>query len=172
MRDHAGVRALLTHRPPILLVDRVEEIEYFDRIVTTKAVSGCEPCYAEMAETDDQRRFAYPRSLMVESFGQSGAVLWLASARHSGRDLAGDPVLAEAGAVRFHRAAYPGDTLRHEARIDRISAGRAYLRGRTLVGGEVAAEYGSVVAALRRTDPDTGHGTRPATAPGIRPCAG
>jgi 3-hydroxyacyl-[acyl-carrier-protein] dehydratase len=148
MRDHAGVRAILTHRPPILLVDRVEEIEYFDRIVATKAVSACEPCYAGMAETRDQRRFAYPGSLMIESFGQSGAVLWLESARQDGRALIGDPVVAEASDVLFHRAAYPGDTLRHEARIERIVGNRAYLYGRTLVGGDLAAEYGSLVATV------------------------
>ncbi|HEV2636503.1 MAG TPA: hypothetical protein VGX23_15240 [Actinocrinis sp.] len=152
MTDHAHIRGILPHRHPILMVDRIDELEYYDRIVAVKAVTGSEPCYAGIPDTADPRRFAYPRSLMVESFGQSGAVLWLESIRQDGKALEGSLIFASARDVTFHRDAYPGDTLRHVAHIDRIVGDNAFLHGRTLIDGELAADYGSVIAVVRRTD--------------------
>ncbi|MFI8388607.1 hypothetical protein [Streptomyces sp. NPDC085540] len=43
--EHAAVRRAISHRQPALLVERVLELEPFERIVTTKTVSGSEPCY-------------------------------------------------------------------------------------------------------------------------------
>jgi 3-hydroxyacyl-[acyl-carrier-protein] dehydratase len=152
MLDHARIRGILPHRHPILLVDRVEEIEHHDHIVTTKAVTGSEPCYAGIAEPADPRRYAYPRSLMIESFGQSGAVLWLESIRRDGLELEGSLIFAAARDVTFHRPAFPGDTLRHVAHIDQVVGDNAFLHGRTLIDGEVAVDYGSVIAVVRRTE--------------------
>lgn len=150
--DHVQIRGLLPHRHPILLVDRVEELEYYDRIVSVKVVTGSEPCYSAIVETTDARRFAYPQPMMVESFGQSGAVLWLESIRHDGLQPAGSLILAGARGITFHRAAYPGDTLRHVAYIERIIGDNAFLHGRTWIGEELAAEYGSVIAVVRRSE--------------------
>ncbi|MDH6108618.1 3-hydroxyacyl-[acyl-carrier-protein] dehydratase [Kitasatospora sp. MAP12-15] len=150
--DHARIRGILPHRHPILLVDTVEEIEYHARIVTTKAVTGSEPCYAGIAETTDSGRYAYPRSLIIESFGQSGAVLWLESIRRDGQQLDGSLIFAAARDVTFHRQARPGDTLRHVAHIDQVVGDNAFLRGQTLIDGEVAVDYGSVIAVVRKTD--------------------
>jgi 3-hydroxymyristoyl/3-hydroxydecanoyl-(acyl carrier protein) dehydratase len=150
--DHAALRGLLPHRHPIIMVDRVEEIVPFESIVATKAVTGSEPCYAGIAESDSPRRYAYPRSLIIESFGQSGAVLWLESIRREGRTLDGSLIFAAARDVTFHREAYPGDVLRHEAWLDQIVGDNAFLRGRTLIDGEPAVEYGSCIAVMRKTD--------------------
>jgi 3-hydroxyacyl-[acyl-carrier-protein] dehydratase len=150
--DHAYLRGLLPHRHPILMVDTVVEIQHHERIVATKAVTGSEPCYAGIAESDAPRRYAYPRSLIIESFGQSGAVLWLESIRREGRELDGSLIFAAARDVTFHREAYPGDVLRHEAELDQIVGDNAFLHGRTLIGGEVAVEYGSCIAVVRRTE--------------------
>lgn len=152
MIDHARLRGILPHRHPILMVDTIEEIEYYERIVATKAVTGSEPCFARMVETTDPRRYFYPRSLIIESFGQSGAVLWLESIRRDGRELEGSLIFAAARDITFHREAHPGDVLRHEAHLDQIVGDNAFLRGRTLIGGEVAVEYGSAIAVVRRTE--------------------
>lgn len=149
---HATIRTILPHRHPILMVDTVEEIVHHDRIVTTKAVTGSEPCYAGIVDDPDPRRYAYPRSLMIESFGQSGAVLWLESIRRDGRELEGSLIFAAARDVTFHDQAYPGDTLRHEAHIDQVVGDNAFLHGRTLVGDRLVADYGSVIAVVRQTD--------------------
>ncbi|NHC16049.1 3-hydroxyacyl-ACP dehydratase FabZ family protein, partial [Motilibacter deserti] len=84
MREYADIRAVLPHRHPVLLVDRVVELKEFASIVTLKAVSGSEPCYAQMDEGLPASAYAYPGSLLLESFGQSGALLWLESLRSRG----------------------------------------------------------------------------------------
>jgi 3-hydroxyacyl-[acyl-carrier-protein] dehydratase len=152
LHDHASIRRILPHRHPILMVDTVEEIEYHARIVTTKAITGSEPCYAGLAESADRRCYAYPRSLIIESFGQSGAVLWLESIRRDGQELDGSLIFAAARDVTFHRQAHPGDTLRHVAHIEQVVGENAFLRGQTLIDGEVAVDYGSVIAVVRKTD--------------------
>jgi 3-hydroxyacyl-[acyl-carrier-protein] dehydratase len=147
--DHAQVRKVLPHRHPILLVDRVDELSYFDRAVAIKAVTGAEPCYSELAEDAPRTAFGYPRTLMLESFCQSGAFLWLTSARETGQQIFGSLIFAVAREVSFHHSAYPGDTLRNVVEIERIVADTAFFRGQIWIGDQRAAEVRSVVAAVR-----------------------
>jgi len=147
--DHATVRATIPHRHPVLLVDRVLEIEPFRRIVTTKTISGSEPCYARMAEGLPQSRYAYPASLIIESFGQSGAVLWIESMKRSAGGLTGALMFAAARNVEITGAAYPGDTLRHEAYVDQIIGDNAFLRGATYVEDRLVATVGEAIAVMR-----------------------
>jgi 3-hydroxyacyl-[acyl-carrier-protein] dehydratase len=151
MHDQVFIREVLPHRHPILLVDRVDEIVHFESLTAVKAVTGSEPCYAGMAETARGKDFAYPASLILESFCQAGAFLWLASMRAVGRRLDGRLVFALAKDVAFHLPVYPGDTLCHELRMDRVVGDNAFLSGRIWVGDLVVAEVGSLAAAIRRT---------------------
>ncbi|MCU1681793.1 MAG: beta-hydroxyacyl-(acyl-carrier-protein) dehydratase, FabA/FabZ [Amycolatopsis sp.] len=160
MHDQARIREVLPHRHPILLVDRVDEIVHFESLTAVKAVTGSEPCYADMAETAQGKDFAYPASLILESFCQAGAFLWLESMRAVDRRLDGKLVFALAKDVAFHLPVYPGDTLRHELRMDRVLGDNAFLSGRIRVGDAVVAEVGSLAAAIRRAadlDGPAGH---------------
>jgi 3-hydroxyacyl-[acyl-carrier-protein] dehydratase len=163
MLEHAAVRDVIPHRHPVLLVDRVLEIEPFERIVTTKTISGSEPCYAGMAEGLPQSAFAYPVSLIIESFGQSGAVLWIQSVKQSAEPLTGALMFAAARNVTISGEAYPGDTLRHEAFVEQIVGDNAFLRGATYVGDRLIATVGSAIAVLR---PAPAHEPEPALAAG------
>ena len=149
MLEHAEIRALIPHRHPVLLVDRVLEMELFKRIVTTKTISGSEPCFARMREGLPQRSYAYPMSLLIESFGQSGAVLWLLSLQAKGQPTDGTLFFAAARDVTINRPVYPGDTLRHVCHVDYLKGDNAFLRGETYVGDELVASVGSAIAASR-----------------------
>ncbi|WP_162002412.1 beta-hydroxyacyl-ACP dehydratase [Streptomyces sp. CB01881] len=149
MIDHAAIRGILPHRHPILLVDTVLEWHPFDRIVTTKAVSGSEPCYAGMAEGLGRSAYSYPKTLLIESFGQSGAVLWLESIRTRGESLDGTLIFAAARNVEFHRPVQPGDTVRHELKIDQLVGANAFLSGRSFVGDEPVMTVGEAIAVIR-----------------------
>lgn len=149
MLEHAAIRRILPSRHPILLVDRVLELVPFEHIVAIKTVSGSEPCYARIAEDAPERAYRYPHSLIVESFGQSGALLWLESLRTRGEEPPGTLVFAAARDIVFHRRVYPGDTLRHEARIDHIVGDNAFVTGATYVAGELVATVGEGIAAIR-----------------------
>ncbi|MBP0455059.1 MULTISPECIES: 3-hydroxyacyl-ACP dehydratase FabZ family protein [unclassified Kitasatospora] len=149
MREYAQVRGLIPHAHPILLVDRVLEMEPYDRIVTTKTVSGSEPCYAGMAPGLGERAFAYPPSLLMESWGQGGAILWMERIRAQGREREGALILAATRDVTLHHPVLPGDTLRHEVRVDQYVGDNVILGGESWVGDRLVATVGHAIAVMR-----------------------
>jgi 3-hydroxyacyl-[acyl-carrier-protein] dehydratase len=147
----AHIRHVLPQRHPMLLVDRVLAREPGRSLRAVKAVSGSDPCYAGLPEGAPPERYAYPRSLLIESFGQSAALLWL----DDGEPAAGEgQVLLFAGARQYHFEddAFPGDVLRHEVRLDSVVAGTAFASGETWVGGRRVAAVAALIAARRPRD--------------------
>ncbi|MGH8880315.1 MAG: 3-hydroxyacyl-ACP dehydratase FabZ family protein, partial [Stackebrandtia sp.] len=84
--DYAGLRRLLAHGWPVLLVDRVLALEPGVCLTAVKAVTGSEPCYRDLPRGLPADRYAYPVALMLESFGQAAAVLWLQTAAVQRKD--------------------------------------------------------------------------------------
>jgi 3-hydroxyacyl-[acyl-carrier-protein] dehydratase len=156
MREFSQIRAMLPQGTPMVLVDRVQTDGLAAR--ATKAISGSEPCYLDLPAGLPQRRYAYPRSLMLESFGQAAAVLWLSQ---SG-DLPirkGLLMFAAARDCRFYGHAYPGDVLRHEVRLESSVASTGFVSGEIWSGDVRIATVGSFIAVVR---PET---QRPPAAP-------
>jgi 3-hydroxyacyl-[acyl-carrier-protein] dehydratase len=152
MLGHADIRALMPHRHPVLLVDRVIEVVPGERIVAEKAITGSEPCYAELAEGLGQEAFAYPRSMLVESFGQAGGVLWAVTRAARGGNTTGMPIFATLRDCVFSQEAFPGDVVRHVVWIDQLVGDNIFLKGEMWLGDERLAEIGSVLAVLRPRD--------------------
>jgi len=146
--DHVDVRGVLPQRYPMLLVDRVVAREPGRSIRTVKAVTGTEPCYAGLPDGAPPDRYAYPRSLLIESFGQSAALLWLDNGAPA---VDNEQVLLFAGARGYHfdGEAYPGDLLRHEVRLDSVVADTAFATGETWVGERRVATVAALMAARR-----------------------
>jgi 3-hydroxyacyl-[acyl-carrier-protein] dehydratase len=143
---HAELRALLPQRWPMLLLDRVDELEPGVRITAVKAVTGAEPCYQDLPDGLAAARYAYPFPLVLESFGQACAVLWRASTAAE----PGDVLMFAAARDCVPRAAvHPGDVLRHEARLEHVMPGTAFACGSTWVGDREVATFGSLVAVAR-----------------------
>ncbi|MEU5695833.1 beta-hydroxyacyl-ACP dehydratase [Actinosynnema sp. NPDC020468] len=162
MLDHARIRALLPHRHPMVLLDRVESIEPGVRLIATKAVTVTEPCYRDLPDTAPASAYAYPVSLLLESFGQAAAVLWL----HGGRRPDGLlPMLAALRDCVLEHPVYPGDVLRHEVLLEHGGEGVSTASGTTRVGDRRVAVMGSFLAVVRpRTDlpiPTTREDPRP-----------
>lgn len=149
MLEHAEVKRYLPHRHPALQVDRVLELEPGRRIVATKAVTGAEPCYADLAEDLPATAYAYPATLLLESLGQSGAVLWRYTAALDGGIGAGTLVFGSARDFVVTAPAYPGDVLRHEVVVETAKREYAVLSGQTWVGARQVATLGSMLAVLR-----------------------
>ncbi|WEP00184.1 beta-hydroxyacyl-ACP dehydratase [Streptomyces sp. FXJ1.172] len=145
------VRRSLPHRFPMLLVDRVLELVPGERLVAVKAVTCNEPWYRELGEDAAPQEFAYPQSLLVESWGQAAGLL---AVHGAGEALAGGQVML-AGAmsgVTFHRAAFPGDVLEHRVQLYRALSDTVIFDGHTTIDGEPAVTFTRMVMAFRPAD--------------------
>lgn len=125
----------LPHRYPILLVDRVLEVECGRRIKALKNVSINEPFFLGHFP----HRPVMPGVLMLEALAQAAALLSFSGEGESASD---DKVIYFVGidGARFKRPVEPGDQLILEVEVDRVRAGIHKFRARASVAGELAAE--------------------------------
>jgi 3-hydroxyacyl-[acyl-carrier-protein] dehydratase len=145
--DIADIKALLPHRYPMLLVDRVDEVTPGKSLVATKNVTVNEPCYAHLPEGATDH--AYPASLLVESWCQAAGVLAVQD-RPNPDVLTGQVTLF--GAItdlELVAPVWPGDVLRHHVRAQKILSNAAIMEGETYVDGVPVMRVGQVVIALR-----------------------
>lgn len=149
MLEYSQIRSILPQGHPMVLVDRVESLEPGVSIVGIKAITGSEPCYRNLDNGLRPERYAYPTSLLVESFGQTAAILWLQSNKSGKRHQ--DEVLVFVGArnLQIEGHAYPGDVLRHVARLDRVISDTVFVEGEVWLNDRRIASIGSMIAALR-----------------------
>jgi 3-hydroxymyristoyl/3-hydroxydecanoyl-(acyl carrier protein) dehydratase len=145
--DARVIRSCLPHAHPMLLIDRIVTLEPGSLIVAIKAVSGAEPCYRDLPRDLPPERYAYPASLMLESFGQAAATLWIETA--GGRNPDDLVILTAARNCRIDGYAYPGDTLRHVARIHNVVGDTALVEGEIWIGERRVATVQSMMASIR-----------------------
>jgi len=131
--DAAQIQALIPHRPPFLLVDRILQIEPNTRIVGQKDVSlqrdgflaGHFPDYPVM-----------PGVLIVEALAQVGAVLVMHDTANAGKL----PFFARIDNCRFRQQVRPGDTLRLEVVVTSFRGPVGKAHGRALVNNKLVCE--------------------------------
>jgi len=140
----AAIRELIPHRYPVLLVDRIEEVEPGVRAVGIKNVTQNEPFF----EGHFPDYPVMPGVLIVEALAQVGAVGVMAKEEFRGK-LA---LFAGIDGVRFRRQVIPGDVLRLEVEISRLrgSAGRG--KGSATVNGERVCEADLMFAFADRVE--------------------
>ena len=125
----------LPHRYPILLVDRVLELEKGVRIKALKNVSINEPHF----QGHFPHRPVMPGVLMLEALAQAAALLAFDTLGETPDD---QTVYYFAGSdgARFKRPVEPGDQLILEVELDRMKAGIFKFKTRAKVGDEIAVE--------------------------------
>ena len=139
--DAEGIKKLLPHRYPFLLVDRIIELTPRERIVGIKQVS--------INESFFQGHFpgapVMPGVLVIEAMAQCGAILALREIEDRDQKLVFFTGIKEA---RFRRPVVPGDTLVLEITALRTGSRIQRMRGEAKVNGEVCAdaELTSVIA--------------------------
>lgn len=140
--DVEAVREILPHRYPMLLVDRILELEPGKRAVGLKNVTINE----EFFNGHFPGQAIMPGVLVVEAMAQVGGVLMLSLPEHRHK-------LAYIGGidkVRFRKPVVPGDTLITEVEVLRFrgSTGKVRVVGR--VNGQVVAEAEMIFALVER----------------------
>ena len=125
----------LPHRYPILLVDRVLEIEKGKRIKALKNVSINEPFF----NGHFPHRPVMPGVLMLEALAQASALLAFDTLGVTPDDKS---VYYFAGidGARFKRPVEPGDQLILDVSLDRMKASIFKFSAKAWVGSEVATE--------------------------------
>jgi 3-hydroxyacyl-[acyl-carrier-protein] dehydratase len=125
----------LPHRYPILLVDRVLELEKGVRIKALKNVTINEPFF----EGHFPHRPVMPGVLMLEAMAQAAALLAFDTLGVIPDD---KTVYYFAGidAARFKRPVEPGDQLIMDVTLDRMKAGIFKFKGQARVDGNLACE--------------------------------
>jgi beta-hydroxyacyl-ACP dehydratase FabZ len=133
MLSITDIMKLLPHRYPMLLIDRILEIDPGKRIVGLKNVSANEQFF--------QGHFpgapVMPGVLIVEAMAQCGAVLFLRDLEDRDRKLF---LFGGVDKARFRRPVVPGDQLILECELLQKRSNTVKLRGTAKVDGNVVAE--------------------------------
>ena len=141
--DIHAIRALLPHRYPMLLVDRIVELEK-ERIVGIKNVTANEPFF--------QGHFpefpVMPGVLIIEAMAQTAGVLVLGQIPDRENKLV---FLVSVERAKFRKPVVPGDQLRMEAIITKNKISVAKITAKATVDGQLVAEADLMCSLVDKT---------------------
>jgi len=130
--DIRRVLALLPHRYPFIMVDRVLEIKAGEEIVAIKNVTINEPYFSGHFPGNP----VMPGVLQLEAMAQVSGILMILRAGFERKGA----LFLSADKVKFRRPVTPGDQLRITARITKTRAGKlAVAEAECSVDGQVAS---------------------------------
>jgi beta-hydroxyacyl-ACP dehydratase FabZ len=130
--DLPAIREILPHRYPMLLVDRIIELEE-ERIVGIKNVTANEPFFVGHFPNFP----VMPGVLIVEAMAQVAGVLVLNKIPDRDKK---QVFLASVEQAKFRKPVVPGDQLRIEMIVSKLKSSVAKMHGTATVEGVVVAE--------------------------------
>ncbi len=131
MLSNMDIQKILPHRYPMLLIDKVTEMEEGKSITAIKNVTANEPFFQGHFPSNP----IMPGVLITEALAQTGAVLLLNMEENRGKL----GVFTGINNFKFRRQVVPGDTLKLEAELIKYRHGMGKAEVKATVDGELAA---------------------------------
>lgn len=125
------IMQILPHRYPFVLVDRILEVEYGERVVGIKNVTINEPFF----QGHYPNHPVMPGVLIVEAMAQVSGFMLLDGTSENKL-----PYFTGIDNVKFRQPVVPGDQLRLEATMLKMRKNIAKVECKALVDGEVVTE--------------------------------
>lgn len=132
MLDIKEIQEIIPHRYPMLLLDRVEELEPGKRVVAIKNVTINEQFFQGHFPVEP----VMPGVLMIEALAQAGAVAILSMEEFKGKIA----YFAGINKAKFRKKVVPGDTLKLEVEIIKLKGSAGVGKGVAYVEGKKAVE--------------------------------
>ena len=137
MLDIMQIQEILPHRYPMLLVDRITDMDLKQSIKGFKNVSISEPAF--------QGHFPghpiYPGVLILEGMAQCGGVLALKSSDLTDEEMKNKVIyFMSIDKAKFRTPVRPGDRLDYELEVIKMKSSLMVLKGQAFVDGKVCAE--------------------------------
>lgn len=126
------IQAIIPHRYPFLLVDRIIELEIGRSAKGIKCVTANEGQFAGHFPSEH----VMPGVLMVEALAQVGAVALMSQKENQGKIA----YFAGINKCRFRRKVIPGDVLELSVTIKKMKMGIGFGDAVATVDGEIAVE--------------------------------
>ena len=131
--DINEIQSILPHRYPLLLIDRIIELDPGVRVVAIKNISMSDPVF--------QGHFpgmpVFPGVFIIEAMAQAGAYLLLRETPDRENKLV---YFAGIDETRFRKPVVPGDQLRLEVTVIKHRPSFARISGKAFVGEALVAE--------------------------------
>ncbi|WP_296111314.1 3-hydroxyacyl-ACP dehydratase FabZ [uncultured Limosilactobacillus sp.] len=128
--DSTAIQKILPHRYPMLLIDRVEELEPGQRAVATRNVTINENVFNGHFPQNP----VLPGALIVESLAQTGAVALLSQPEFKGKTA----YFGGIKSAQFRKVVRPGDVIKLEVTLDKVKRNIGSGKGIAWVDGKKA----------------------------------
>lgn len=132
MLDINEIQKIIPHRPPFLLVDRIEELEPGLKALGIKAVTMNEPHFTGHFPANP----VMPGVLILEALAQTGAIAILSLGSNKGKTA----YFAAMDKVKFKKKVIPGDVLKLEVEIIKNKGGFGIGQAFAYTDDELAVE--------------------------------
>jgi 3-hydroxyacyl-[acyl-carrier-protein] dehydratase len=126
------IKAIIPHRYPFLLIDRVEELVEGQKVVAYKNLTANE----EFFNGHFPQEPVMPGVLIIEAMAQAGAVAILSMDEYKGKTA----YFGGINNAKFRQKVVPGDTLRLEVEIVKLKKIAGIGKGVAYVGDKKVAE--------------------------------
>ena len=137
MLDIIEIQEILPHRYPLLLVDRITEMDKGKSIIGYKNISISEPAF--------QGHFPghpiYPGVLILEGMAQAGGILALKSNDLTAEELKNKVIyFMSIDKAKFRTPVKPGDKLEYKIEVKKLRGTIIVLEGKAYVDDTLVAE--------------------------------